>query len=271
LPLATALGIVLLGAVLAAPRLLYPLAWGAVWLVAEPLLRRVDPDASLFADIARGRFSRIARLMAAGLIAGACWESLNALARTRWIYTVPFLERVKVFEMPPLGFVGFPFFALEAWSLYHLLRRSPRWWVVAAAALGIVATLSGMDRRTFASTIPYTRQLPGVTAETAGRLEHDGLRDAFAITRGGVAALIRSGLSRNDAASLYETARLATLRGIGAVNAAALAAAGYTTVERLAAADPLAVWLAVRRPGAFRPTAAEVRVWVRAAKADHTL
>ncbi|PYP46742.1 MAG: hypothetical protein DMD42_03775, partial [Gemmatimonadetes bacterium] len=111
----------LLVAVLIFPRYLYAITWGAVWLIAEPLLYRRDPERSLFADIARGSWGRIARLMAAGLFAGALWESFNALARGRWIYTVPFLEHWKIFEMPLVGFIGFPFFALEVWSLYYLL------------------------------------------------------------------------------------------------------------------------------------------------------
>src|SRR2546426_645222 len=98
----------LFAAVLAFPRYLYPLTWGAVWLIAEPLLYRRDPERSLFAEIARGSWGRIARLMAAGLFAGVLWESFNALARGRWIYTVPFLEHWKIFEMPLVGFLGFP-------------------------------------------------------------------------------------------------------------------------------------------------------------------
>jgi hypothetical protein len=66
---------------------------------------------------------------------------------------------------------------------------------------------------------------------------------------------------------LRELARVAALRGIGPGNAAALSAAGYTTLERLAAADPAAVWMAVRRDGSRHPSAAEVRVWVRGAAA----
>src|SRR3989442_1696433 len=60
----------LLAAVLAFPRSLYPLTWGAVWLIAEPLLGRRDPAPSLVADIARGSWGGIARPMARGLFAG---------------------------------------------------------------------------------------------------------------------------------------------------------------------------------------------------------
>src|SRR2546427_35663 len=85
----------LLAAVLTFPRYLSPLPWGAVWLTAEPLLYRRDRERSLFADIARGSWGRIARLMAAGLFAGALWESVNALARGRWVYSVPFPRPVE--------------------------------------------------------------------------------------------------------------------------------------------------------------------------------
>jgi hypothetical protein len=268
LRLAFATGLVLLAALLAWPRLFYPLAWGAVWLLAEPLLYRLDPAHSLFADLEAGRWARAARIMAGGLVAGAFWESLNALARTRWIYTVPALEHVKIFEMPPLGFVGFPFFALEAWSLYHLLRRMTRWWTVVLASAGVLLTLHAMDRRTFASTLPWVRELPEITAADATRLENAGLGDAFRIARGGIAALEQAGFPRDQAVRLVGVAELAALRGIGTRNAAALAAAGWATVGQLATADPAAVWAAVRRGGAAdRPTAAEVRVWIRAAQA----
>ncbi|HEX4629190.1 MAG TPA: hypothetical protein VH137_10410, partial [Gemmatimonadales bacterium] len=103
----------LLVAVLAFPRYLYALTWGAVWLIVEPALYARDPERSLFADVARGSWGRIARLMAGGLFAGGLWETFNSVARGRWIYTVPFLEGLKIFEMPLVGFLGFPFFALE--------------------------------------------------------------------------------------------------------------------------------------------------------------
>src|SRR3989449_619793 len=157
-----------LALVLALPRYLYPLTWGAVWLIAEPLLYACDPGRSLFADIARGAWGRVARLMAAGLFAGALWESFNGLARGRWIYTVPFLEHWKVFEMPLVGFLGFPFFALEVWSLYHLLapRTTPR--TVAASALLALLVLAGMDAWTVSSTMP--RRSEEHTSELQSRL-----------------------------------------------------------------------------------------------------
>src|SRR5206468_9298788 len=179
----------LLAAVLAFPRYLYPLTWGAVWLIAEPLLYRTDPERSLFGDIARGRWGRIARLMAAGLFAGILWESFNSVARGKWIYTVPFLEHVKLFEMPPIGFVGFTFFALEVWSLYHLLlpRTEPR--TLAPSLLFAVLVLAGMDRLTVSSTTPLLADLPAATNDVGRRLQRAGDTDLFRLARAPVAEL----------------------------------------------------------------------------------
>src|SRR5213083_1616635 len=255
----------LLAAVLAFPRYLYPLTWGAVWLMAEPLLYARDPARSLFGDIARGHWGRIARLMAAGLFAGVLWESFNAVARGRWIYTVPFLEHWKIFEMPPVGFLGFPFFALEVWSLYHLLARRPRAATVVPRVAFAVLVLAGMDRWTVSSTTPRLADLPAVSAEARARLQDAGLTDVFRLAQLRPEEIgRRAGLDQVGATSVREAARLSTLRGIGTRHAAALAAGGIRTIADLAATGPATVWSVAHRGP--RPTLPEVRVWVRAAR-----
>jgi predicted flap endonuclease-1-like 5' DNA nuclease len=261
------LGWAILGLVLALPRYLYPLTWGAGWLIAEPLLYEQQPERSLFRDLARGSWGRIARLMAAGLFAGIVWESFNALARGRWIYTVPFLERAKIFEMPPVGFLGFPFFALEVWSLYHLVAPHTTRRALLASVAVVVLALVGIDRWTVSSTAPELKDLPGVTNAVLGRLAAAGWDDVFRVARSPAAELAyRANLSPADARAAHEAARLVILRGIGTAHAAALIGGGIGTVEALAAADPDAVWRIAR--GRTRPTRAEVRVWVRGAQRE---
>ena len=265
-------GWVLVGAVLLFPRYLFPLTWGAVWLIAEPLLYRRDPERSLFASLARGSWGRIARLLAAGLAAGILWETFNAMARGRWIYTVPFLEDWKLFEMPLLGFLGFPFFALEVWSLYHLLAPlATRRTLLASMGLALLV-LAGIDQWTVSSTTPALRDLPGVTNAVIWKFEAGGWNDLFRIARSPVAELAyRANLSPEDAVAAQAAARLVTLRGIGTAHAAALIGAGFRSVDELAQADPDSVWRAVgggraRGPRGAHPTLAEIRVWVRAAQ-----
>jgi len=87
---------------------------------------------SLSRDLQKGKPGRIYRLLTAGLICGGLWEFWNYWAGAKWHYTVPILGDVKIFEMPILGYLGFPPFALEchvmyvfAWNLWKKLSGQP--------------------------------------------------------------------------------------------------------------------------------------------------
>jgi len=281
-------GIVFLVLPLAWPRLFFPLVWGATTLLAEPALYRRERSWSLIGDLERGELGRILRLLVGGAGIGLLWELYNSIARSRWIYTVPGLENLKLFEMPLLGFLGFPVFALECWSVFHLLacfgistpeqpsarpvrlRRK-----VGTAVAGVafaVAVLVGMERFTISSTTPQLIGVPGLPASVAFQLASEGM-SPFALARVPADELaVQADVSLDQAAQWIESARLCTLRGIGTDNARRLAALGVTDVATLARQDPetLAARLrgaAPRDPRARRPTSAEARVWVRAARA----
>ena len=100
---------------------LVPLVWMGWALLLEPLNARAGRP-SWLADLARGNASRLLALLIAGAICGVLWEFWNYWATTRWTYTVPYLGHLKVFEMPALGYLGFPPFALECYAMYHWLR-----------------------------------------------------------------------------------------------------------------------------------------------------
>src|SRR5439155_707329 len=165
----------------------------------------------------------------------------------------------------PLGCVGFTFFALEVWSLYHLLLRRTEPRTLAPSLLFAVLVLAGMDRLTVSSTTPLLADLPGVTNDVGSRLQRAGYTDLFRLARAPVAELAyRAGISPDEARAAREAARLSTLRGIGTRHAAALIASGIGTVEALAQADPERVSRIAH--GSAHPTLPEVRVWVRAAE-----
>jgi hypothetical protein len=56
------------------------------------------------------------------LVCGVLWEFWNYWAIAKWTYTVPFFGNIKLFEMPVLGFLGFPPFAVECWAMYVFIR-----------------------------------------------------------------------------------------------------------------------------------------------------
>jgi hypothetical protein len=102
------------------PRYAFPL----IWLIFIFLL---DPFCDLVAgDSLTGRWLKGARqehlcLLAAGLLCGVWWELWNYPSAAKWIYTLPVLNFGKVFEMPVLGYLGFPPFALECAVMYNFL------------------------------------------------------------------------------------------------------------------------------------------------------
>jgi hypothetical protein len=100
---------------------LVPLVWIGWALLLEPLNARAGRP-SWLADLGRGDASRLLALLAAGAMCGVLWEFWNYWAATKWTYTVPYLGGVKVFEMPVLGYLGFPPFTLGCFAMYHALR-----------------------------------------------------------------------------------------------------------------------------------------------------
>ena len=272
-------GILSFALVLLWPRLFFPLAWGGVWLLADPFVHRRDPARSLLGDLERGRPGRTLRLLLGGLAIGLVWEVFNARARGKWIYTVPGFEEGKLFEMPVLGFLGFPFLALEGFAAWQALvvtglaipregevRPAPR---LARAAAGVLAAvfsalaILAMERGTVASTTPRLADLPGAPAVAA----HADW-DVFSLARARPADVARvSGVSQADAVRWVDSARLASLRGLGTANAARLRGVGIASVADLEAADPAI--LARRLSQAGTPIrAARLRVWVRAAREE---
>ncbi|MDX6499367.1 MAG: hypothetical protein QOG23_2627 [Blastocatellia bacterium] len=121
------IALALLGAVGAIVPLLYPSAWFApvIWLslifLFDPL-NALRGQPSIFNDLSHGDWRRLWSLLLSGLLCGVLWEFWNYWAISKWTYTVPFLGNVKIFEMPVLGFLGFPPFAVECWVMYIFLR-----------------------------------------------------------------------------------------------------------------------------------------------------
>lgn len=98
------------------PEYCFPLIWGCFIFLLEPLNHRYGAR-SLMREWEQGRMRTFFRLLLAGAICGLLWEFWNFWAITKWIYTVPYVDWLKVFEMPVLGFLGFPPFAVECYVM----------------------------------------------------------------------------------------------------------------------------------------------------------
>lgn len=283
-PILPALGALMLALALVWPRALFPLVWGGVFLLVDPWVLRRAPERSLLADLERGRPGRILRLLMAGLTVGLLWEAFNLGARGKWIYTVPGFEDFKLFEMPVAGFLGFPFFALEAFAAWQALvaaglaapaeerdrgevqpARTPPGVALATALAAILfsaVAIAAMHTKTIASVVPTVADLGAPTVPLA----REGIDDPWALAEADSRDLAASlGTDANGVRGWIERARLATLRGIGAEGASRLESIGITSVEDLAEVDPESVARRLSTAGApVQP--ARVRVWVRAAR-----
>jgi hypothetical protein len=121
------IALVVIGAIGSIVPLLYPSDWFApvVWL---SIIFLIDPlnawrgRPSIIGDLARGNWRRLLSLLASGFVCGVLWEFWNYWALAKWTYTVPYLGSIKIFEMPVLGFLGFPPFAVECWVMYIFIR-----------------------------------------------------------------------------------------------------------------------------------------------------
>ncbi len=126
------LGAALSFAPLVSPRYFFPAVWVGPIFMLDPLLERAGLR-SFSLQVKAGERRRIWSLLAGGFACGLLWEFWNFWAASRWVYSVPFFGDWKVFEMPLLGFLGFPPFALECWIAYHLLARLELRWSSAPA------------------------------------------------------------------------------------------------------------------------------------------
>jgi hypothetical protein len=107
------------------PKQFFPLAWLWAFFIFDPINYRAGRPSILY-ELSKGRWALLVQLLIAGMICGGLWEFWNFWAGTKWIYTVPWpFNKMKLFEMPFLGFFGFPPFALECFALYHFLRDFP--------------------------------------------------------------------------------------------------------------------------------------------------
>jgi hypothetical protein len=147
------------------PRYFFPLVWGGFILLLEPLNYHVGTN-SLLRDWEDGSWHRSTVLLVAGACCGLLWEFWNFWAGTKWVYTIPYVHYFQVFEMPILGFLGFPPFALECYVMMTSAQvvaaklkgcLSSRWYAVAWIAFTIFVVLfdywifSAMDQYTVVS------------------------------------------------------------------------------------------------------------------------
>lgn len=98
-----------------------PLWVGFIFLL-DPI-NALEGRKSILREWQGGNLQRSLCLVFGGLICGILWEFWNYWAATKWVYQVPYAAGPKIFEMPLLGYLGFPALALEYYALYSFVLR----------------------------------------------------------------------------------------------------------------------------------------------------
>jgi hypothetical protein len=290
-----ALGSVFLVSSVLIPEYCFPLIWLGFIFLLEPFNYRFGGK-SLLRDLNEGNPQKIYLLLTAGLICGFLWEFWNFWGLSKWIYTVPFFEKVKGFEMPFLGFLGFPPFAVEAYVMYNFISlfRFHRGWEESSyqCHLGkktrpltkvlttiliitfFILIFRAIDSKTVDSYYPrlsdaywieprYRAELPkvGITTLEDLLLKTKEKKETDELA-------LRLLVPKEELISWVERAQLVQLKGLGIENLKLLEAVGIHSVATLTVEDPEKLYEKIKQIDPGRPILkkAKIRIWIREAQ-----
>jgi len=277
------------------PQYCFPLIWTGFIFLLEPFNYRFGGK-SLLKDLEEGNPRKIYRLLTAGLICGILWEFWNFWSLSKWVYTVPFFEEWKGFEMPYLGFLGFPSFAVQAYVMYNTLSlfRYQRGWEESTFHLNLtnktrfltavltailfasfyILIFRAIDSKTVDSYYPRLKDAYWIDPQYQKELPKVGiasLDDLLSITREKKVRdelALRLLVPKEELIRWVEKAQLVQLKGLGIENLRLLEGAGVDSVSAFAAEDPEKLYIRLEEVyrGRTIPKKAKIRIWIKEAK-----
>jgi len=206
-----------------------------------------------------GNAGRFVAFLLSGLLCGIMWETWNFWAIAKWVYTVPYFEDLKVYEMPILGYLGFPVFSLEVFAFVSFIKGLKKKGVIQASSVLISLIFSlfvfqGVDRHTVFSYTTKVEEMDFLKDKTKEHLLNVGILTSYGI----------------DLKALDESERQAILllhlNGLGLKNYLKLKQHGIDTIEHLASLDEERLSQILNEANRRR-----IRVYIRAAKKYKTI
>jgi hypothetical protein len=288
------LGIFCLLSAVLIPEYFFPLIWVGFIFFLEPFNYRFGGK-SFLRDFEEGNPRKIYLLLIAGLICGILWEFWNFWALSKWVYTVPFFDKAKGFEMPFLGFLGFPPFAIQAYVMYNFISlfRFKRGWeesfvslnfgrrtkpliiIITTILIGSFSVLifKAIDSNTVDSYDPkledaywiesqYQIELPKVGITTLNELPQKTRqkkeRDELAL---------RLLIPKELLIQWVEKTKLVQLKGLGVENLRLLEGVGIHSISDLAKENPEKIYEKIKQTyrGKIPPRKVKIRIWIREA------
>lgn len=107
--LASAVGLAAIGVW---PDVLFPLLWLAPLILAVTIQKGIG-QVTFMDAVSQGDWRPVWLPALAALFCGFFWEMWNVNSYAHWVYSIPFVEKGHIFEMPVLGYLGYLPFGLE--------------------------------------------------------------------------------------------------------------------------------------------------------------
>jgi hypothetical protein len=113
------------------PQLFYPLIWASFFLILDPI-NYMNKRPSIISHLKDRKLAVPLSVFFGATLTGFLWEFWNFWAIPQWHYAIPYVDFLRIFEMPLLGYLGYGPFGLELFAMYHFFmwlvhqRRSAR-------------------------------------------------------------------------------------------------------------------------------------------------
>ncbi len=277
------------------PEYFFPLIWLSFTFLLEPFIYQFG-GRSLLGDLEKGKPQKIYLLLVSGLICGFLWEFWNYWARSKWVYTVPFFEELKGFEMPLAGFLGFPPFAIEVYVMVNFLslfrygrgweephyqlhqeKKTPLSVKILIPLLWVVfygLIFNAIDSKTVDSFYPRLQDAYWIDSKYQKDLQKAGiltLEDLVEKTKSKTEReelALRLFIPLEELEGWIKKAKLVQLKGMGIKNLKQLEGIGIDSTEALVEESPETLYQKLREkyPRLPIPRKAKIKIWIKEAK-----
>ena len=102
------------------PNIFFPLLWVSPLLIILSL-QALMGERHILSGPAAGNWSAAVAAAVAAVICGVFWEMWNFFSLAKWQYSIPYVDRYHIFEMPLLGYAGYLPFGLQCAAVGNLL------------------------------------------------------------------------------------------------------------------------------------------------------
>lgn len=251
------LGILTFFLTLLFPQYCFPLVWISPALIIDGYNYQKG-FMSFMREREEGFAGNLFATLLSGLICGILWETWNFWSISKWIYTVPFFEDLKIFEMPLPGYLGFPFFAVGTMAFVNLLQgiKVYKTYLLRATSAALVFSLFSyamIDRNSVFSYAARLEQLSFIEKAKLDFMHATGVKTSFGIDH----ALLDT--------QEKEFLALVHLKGFGYDHFVALQSHGLDSIYKLARSDEDTISRILNEPKLRR-----IRVYLRAARQVHS-